>query len=224
MTPYSDWQLAGPYGLEDAANGLGFVYPPSGAYLLWPFTLGEAFWYAWNVVSIVAVIGIVLLMVHREVGRMSAPWHSRLEPSRPLPSRSGSRPEDRLSVTHGGCRDGQHVALASLVGHPVSTLGLIKIFPAMGLLWTIRKNGVWKVPLLVAAVIAVLITVAQPTYFTDWLTALGNAEPGCPENSLWSFACRASRRRSGTLRVWCSCSRPGARSATTSRSCFWAWP
>ena len=54
---------------DAAIMGHGFVYPPSGAYVLAPFTLDEPFFYFWNALSYVVVIWIVLLMVRREVGR-----------------------------------------------------------------------------------------------------------------------------------------------------------
>ncbi len=38
---------------------------------------------------------------------------------------------------------------------PSLLFGLIKVFPAMGLLWTIRKKGLWKGPLLIAVAITV---------------------------------------------------------------------
>jgi hypothetical protein len=35
-SPYAAWQLTGPYGLSDATNGAGYVYPPTAAVLLAP--------------------------------------------------------------------------------------------------------------------------------------------------------------------------------------------
>ncbi len=190
VTPYSDMQLAAPYALDEAIWGLGFVYPPSGAYLLLPFTLGEPFWYAWNALSIVALIGIVLLMVRREVGRLSMPAAFAV----------GAVAVTVFQVGIADLKTGYiSPMVAAAMGSmwlwprwsaiPSLVFGLIKVFPAAGLLWTIRKQGVWKGPLLVAALIAALITIAHPSWLGDWLTALGHAEPACPDYAFPSFAC-----------------------------------
>ncbi|MEK6191327.1 MAG: hypothetical protein AABM41_03260 [Chloroflexota bacterium] len=190
MTPYTEMQLSGPYPLDAAILGHGFVYPPSGAYLLMPFTLGEPFFYAWNALSFVGVIGIVLLMVRREVGRMSGTMALAV----------GAVAATAFQVGFSDLEAGYiSPMVAAAMGSmwlwprwsaiPALLCGLIKVFPAEGLLWTIRKKGVWKGPLLVAVAIGALITIAHPRWLTDWLTALGNAEAACPPYALWSFAC-----------------------------------
>jgi hypothetical protein len=169
---------------------LGFVYPPSGAYLLLPFTLGEAFWYVWNALSIVVLLGIVLLMVRREVGRLSVPMA--------LAAAAVAATAFQVGITD--LKTGYlSPMVAAAVGSmwlwprwsafPSLIFGLIKVIPAAGLLWTIRKGGVWKGPLLVAALFAALVTVVQPTLLTEWLTAIANAEAACPEYALPSFTC-----------------------------------
>jgi hypothetical protein len=190
LTPYSAMQLAGPYRLDDVIVGLGFVYPPSGAYLLLPFTIGEAFWYAWNALSIVVLIGIVLLVVRRELGRLSIPMAFAVGTV-------------AVTVFQVGITDLKTGYISPMVAAAMGSLwlwprwsaipslafGFIKVFPAAGLLWTIRKRGVWKGPLLAAAATAVLITIAHPDWLADWLNALGNARPACPEYALPSLSC-----------------------------------
>jgi hypothetical protein len=189
-SPYTAMQLAGPYALDEVIVGFGFVYPPSGAYLLLPFVLGEPFWYAWNALSIVALIGIVLLIVRRELGRLSVPMAFAVGAV-------------AVTVFQVGITDLKTGYISPMVAAAMGSMwlwprwsaipsllfGMIKVFPAAGLLWTLRKHGVWKLPLLIAVFIGVLITTVQPSWLADWLTALGNAEPACPEFALPSFAC-----------------------------------
>lgn len=190
LSPYSEMQLAGPYALDEVIAGLGFVYPPTGGYLLLPFALGEPFWYAWNALSIVALIGIVLLMVRREIGRLSVITAFA----------AGAVAVTAFQV---GITDLKTGYLSPMVAAAMGSMwiwprwsaipsllfGLIKVFPAAGLLWTARKHGVWRVPVVIGVVFGVLVTAAHPSWLADWLTALGNAEPACPAYALPSFAC-----------------------------------
>ena len=190
MSPYSEIQLAGPYALDEIIAGLGFVYPPSGAYLLLPFALGEGFWYVWNVLSIVALIGIVLLMVRREVGHLTVLMTLAV----------GAIAVTAFQVGITDLKTGYlSPMVAAVMGSmwlwprwsaiPSLAFGLVKVFPAAGMLWAIRKRGIWKVPLVIAVMIGAAVTVAHPSWLADWLTALANAEPACPEYALPSFAC-----------------------------------
>lgn len=190
MTPYTDMQLSGPYPLDAAIYGQGFVYPPSGAYLLAPFTLGEPFFYVWVALSFVVVIGIVLLMVRREVGRMSAALGLAVV----------AITATAFQVAFSELKSGyvSPMVAAAMGGMwlwprwsaiPALLCGFIKAFPLAGLVWAIRKKGVWKGPLLVAVAMVLLITLAHPEWLADWLVALGNAEAACPPFALWSFAC-----------------------------------
>jgi hypothetical protein len=183
-------QLVGPYALDEAIWGFGFVYPPTAAYLLAPFTLGPPFWYAWNVASIFALVGIVLLMVRREAGHLSV--RSGLV--------VGALAVVAFQVGITDLRTG-HLSpmLAAAVGSmwlwprwsaiPALVFGFIKIIPAMGLAWTIRQEGAWKAPLVIAGLFAGLVCVFHPGWFVLWLTALGNAQPACPSYALPSLAC-----------------------------------
>lgn len=190
MTPYSEMQLAGPYALDEVIVGQGFVYPPSGAYLLLPFTLGEPFFLAWNALSIVALIGIVLLMVRREAGRLSGPMAFAV----------GAVAVTMFQVGIADLKAGYvSPMVAAGMGSmwlwprwsavPSLLFGLIKVFPAAGLLWTMRKHGEWKVPLLLATLFLALITITHPGYLADWLTAIANAAAACPPYALPSVAC-----------------------------------
>jgi hypothetical protein len=190
ISPYSAFQLTGPYPLDAAAYGEGFVYPPTGAYLLVPFVLGEPFWIMWNVVSIVATIGVFVLLVRRELGGLTPAW------------------------TLGAAAVGMVIFIPALnelktgylspmlavgVGTmwlwprwsaiPALVFGLIKAFPAIGLIWTIRKRGAWKLPLVVAVGFGVVATLLHVTFLSEWFVALANAEAGCPSFALPSFGC-----------------------------------
>jgi hypothetical protein len=190
VTPYSDMQLAGPYPLDDVILGQGFVYPPSGAYLLVPFTLGEPFWYVWNALSIITLIGIVLLMVRKELGGLTVPMAFAVAAVAATAFQIGIS-----DLKTGYLSPMVAAAMGSMwlwprwSAIPSLLFGLIKVFPTAGLLWTIRRRGVWKVPLLLAALTWAFVTIAHPTWLTDWLTALSNAEPACPAYAFPSFGC-----------------------------------
>lgn len=190
LSPYSEMQLSGPYPLDYASFGFGFVYPPSGGYLLAPFALGEAFWYAWNAASIAAVLTIVVLIVRRELG----------SPSVPVALAAGAI---GVTIFQPGLTDLETGYLSPMVAAAVGAIwlwprqsaapalvfGLIKVFPAGWLLWTIRQGGSWKVPLAIAVVFFAVVTLAHPAWLGEWMVALSNAEPACPEFALPSFGC-----------------------------------
>jgi hypothetical protein len=189
-SPYSEMQLAGPYPLDHASFGLGFVYPPSGAYLLAPFVVGEPFWYAWNALSLVALCGIVLLIVSREFGRLTL-------------AASVVVVAGTVAVFLPGLTDLKTGYLSPMIAAatgamwlwprlsavPALLFGLIKVFPAAGLLWTFRMGGEWRWPALGAAAILTLVTIGNPGYVLEWVRAVANAQPACPEFSLVSFGC-----------------------------------
>lgn len=188
MSPYTDMQLEGLYYLDAAAWGRGFVYPPSGALPLVPFTLGEAFFYAWNALSIAALVAVVLLIVRREFGHL------------PLPVALGVAAVTLLHPGMAGLSTGYvSPMVAAAVGTmwlwprwsaiPAILFGLVKVYPLMGLVWTVRKKGVVVIPVVTAAGVVGASLLIQQAYWTDWLTALGNALPVCPEYALPSFAC-----------------------------------
>jgi hypothetical protein len=190
VSPYSETQLAGPYPIDHASFGLGFVYPPSGAYLLAPFTLGEPFWLLWNALSFVAVIGVVNLIVRREFGHLTLAWA--------LASSAAAAVLFQVGLTD--LKTGYlSPMVAAGVGAmwlwprwsaiPALLFGLIKAFPAVGLLWTIRKGGIWRLPLVAAVAAFGLATLAHPTFLSEWVVALANAQPACPEFALPSFGC-----------------------------------
>jgi hypothetical protein len=190
VTPYSDMQLAGPYPLDDASFGFGFVYPPSGAYLLGPFMLGEPFWYLWNALSFVAVVGVVVLIVRRELGSLSrvgvlatvAAGVTVLQPG--LTDLKTGYLSPMIAAAFGAMWLWPRFSAV-----PAVLFGLIKLFPAAGAMWAIRKGAAWQLPVALGIVVFVLATVLHPQFLTDWMTALGNAESGCPEFALWSFHC-----------------------------------
>jgi hypothetical protein len=72
---------------------------------------------------------------------------------------------------------------------PAMLFGLIKVFPVAGVLWTIRKGGQWKGPLVAGVLFFALVSLIHPSFLGEWVSALSNAEPGCPEFALWSFDC-----------------------------------
>jgi hypothetical protein len=193
VSPYTAMQLSGPYPLDDASFGFGFVYPPSGAYLLAPFMAGEVFWFAWNAASVVAVVAVVVLIVRREVGHLSI---------------AGTVAVTALAFTllQPGLTDLETGYLSPMLAAATGAMwlwpkwsgwisilfGLIKVFPAAGLLWAVRKGGSWMAPLVAAIALSLAVAVAHPSFITDWITALANAEPGCPEFAFVSFGCLGS--------------------------------
>jgi hypothetical protein len=190
LTPYSPMQLAGPYPLDDASFGFGFVYPPTGAYLLGPFMLEEPFWYLWNALSFLAVVGVLWLIVRRELGGLS--WLGAIATA-----------AIAVIVLQPGLTDLKTGYLSPMVAAafgsmwlsprwsavPAVLFGLIKVFPAAGVLWPIRMGGRWKGPVLLGVALFGAATLLQPSFLSDWVTALTNAQSGCPEFALWSFHC-----------------------------------
>jgi hypothetical protein len=190
VSPYSEMQLAGPYPIDHASFGLGFVYPPSGAYLLAPFTIGEPFWYLWNALSFVALIGVVLLMVRRELGGLS------LTASVAVAALGVTLFQPGLTDLETGYLSPMIAAATGVLwlwprwsGWISVLLGLVKVFPAAGLLWAMRRGQEWKAPLVVGGVVVMVVTIAQPSFLADWVTALGNAEAACPAFAFVSFGC-----------------------------------
>jgi hypothetical protein len=189
-TPYSAMQLTGPYFLDDASFGLGFVYPPTGAYLLAPFLFGEPFWYVWNALSLAAVVGVVLLIVRQELGRLTAVVAiatAALAVTLLQPGLSELRTGYLSPMV--AAAFGAAWLWPRWSAFPALLFGLIKVFPGAALVWTVRKGGHWVAPLVGAIAAALLVTVVHPSFLSDWITSIGNAVPGCPEFALFSFGC-----------------------------------
>jgi hypothetical protein len=189
-SPYGAFQLSGPYPLDAAAYGEGFVYPPTGAYLLAPFVLGEPFWILWNILSIAAVIGVFTLVVRRELGGLNrastlATVSIGMIVFMPALSELKTGYLSPMVAVGVGCM----WLWPRWSAIPALGFGLIKAFPAIGLLWTIRKGGQWKVPLAVALGFGIAVTVVQPGFLAEWTVALANAEPACPSFALPSLGC-----------------------------------
>ncbi len=197
-SPYSAMQLAGPYWLDAAAWGRGFVYPPSGALLLVPFTLGEAFFYAWNLLSIAALVAVVLLIVRRELGRL------------PFPAALGIAAVALAHPAMAGLRTGyMSPMVAAAVGAmwlwprwsaiPALLFGAIKVYPLMGLVWTVRTEGCRRHSSrhLGGSSSVGDIGSSTPGYWTDWLRRVGKLRARLPGLRAPSFAC-AGRPASDT--------------------------
>jgi hypothetical protein len=170
---YAAFQLAGPYGLGDAAWGRGFVYPPTAALLFVPLApldpdaLALVFGAAW------ALFGLLAYRLGRQLGL--AAWSSALVAvfvafSGPAINAASSG-NVNLMIADG--------LLASwLWPRSAGTLavlgGAIKFFPSAGLVWTLRQHRSvrWPVAFGIGLVVAATFIVGLAGW-RDFLTAFG---------------------------------------------------
>jgi hypothetical protein len=168
QSPYAAFQLEGPYPLGTAANGNGFVYPPSAAVVMAPFLHPFELW---------ATLGIVLfagglLAIARHHGlSLLVPGTAMLLSSAVL-----------WSGTISGAASPAIAGLLGLAYVGVPTAGIaaaVKLFPAS---WVILGWSRW---IAIGAAVPILVSVALAG-FGPWLeypTAFRNAEPAC-----WQFS------------------------------------
>ena len=171
---YAPFQLAGPYGLGYAAMGRGFVYPPTAAVLVAPLAalgrepLAVVFVAAW------AILALLAFRVARRAGlgpRAGALLALVVAFSGPAINGASSGNVD-LAVADALLASwlwpGAAGALAVLGG-------AMKIFPAAGLVWTVRRRRSLRWPLALGAgvLIATTLIVGMPGW-RDFVTAFGN--------------------------------------------------
>jgi hypothetical protein len=179
-SPYADWQLSGPYPLDAAVRGRGFVYPPTAGFLLLPL-LVPAIAVAFGLLSALAFVVIGALIVRRALGPDAALVAAALLLAQP-----------GLHEIHEGASSMLVAAGVGLMwlrprwsGWLGVAGGLLKIYPALGLLWAWRMRASILPPLAVGLVLAALVA----TSWLPWFTAMRNAQPGCPAYGLPSFGC-----------------------------------
>ena len=168
---YAAFQLAGPYRLIDAANGHGFMYPPTAALLFAP--LGTS---AWTVVVLAAWAAFAAMAYRVALGAYLKPQTALVVAavvaiSGPAINAASSGNVNLLVAD---------ALLASWLwprsaGYLAVLGGLIKLFPAAGLVWALRKGGSALGPVAIG-----LVIVAVTTAFVgiggwhDFLVALAN--------------------------------------------------
>jgi hypothetical protein len=166
-SPYTAMQSS-PYPLDAAAWGQGFIYPPPAAILLRGFAFGEPFWIVWNLVSVAALVYVAW--------RLLGNW---------------GIPTGLVMASFANLEAGQTSGMMSaLVGMmwihrsaaPPVLGGLLKIFPLVGVVWTIRTRGsLWPLAIIPVALLL--------PYWPDWFAAWRNGYAGCPPWGLPSFTC-----------------------------------
>jgi hypothetical protein len=173
QTPYSPFQLAGPYSFDDVAGGNGFVYPPSAAALMGPFLRPIGLWIA---VTLFSYAGGVLAVLRRE--RAGALLTALLLWAAVLPGfvvdglRSGAASAGMaglLAFSYGG------VPMAGVAG-------ALKGFPAVWLILDFRRSARRAIAGFIAGIgVPVLISIALAgiTPWLDFFVAYGNAQPAC---------------------------------------------
>jgi hypothetical protein len=171
---YAPFQLAGPYGLGDAAWGHGFVYPPTAALLFVPLApLGMS---GLGVVFVAALMALVFLAygVARSTGldtRTAAILATLVTFSGPAINASSSGNFNLLIAD---------ALLASWLrprwsGYLAVVGGLVKFFPAAGLVWTLRTRGPFLRPITVGLFIAAITTlIVASAGWRDFLVAFAN--------------------------------------------------
>jgi hypothetical protein len=138
---YPTEQLIGPFVLGDATRGRGYVYPPSSALLSAPLALApEAVAFAVFTIASAAILAAVVWLIARREGLGLA--RSALL----TVAVAGSGPAISGLVT-----GNVNVLVAAMLGlmwlHPRASGylavvgGLVKVYPAIGIVWTIRKRA-----------------------------------------------------------------------------------
>jgi hypothetical protein len=171
-------QLSGPYRLGDMDFGTGYVYPPTAAALSLPLGMlpVDVGWILFNGIALAALGAAVYLIGRREgLGRtVSAVVVAVVLSSGPVGQ----------AVIAGNVNLWMGVGLAAAWLWPRSASSfavigaLIKLYPGIAILWTIRRR-VWAwTPLVVGAVFGVIVIAVFGTkLWTEFLTTLANARP-----------------------------------------------
>lgn len=174
---YAAFQLAGPYGLGEAASGRGFVYPPTAAVLFTPLAPFEAIGLAWVSALAWVLLGVLTYRLARSMGLSAAPATQLalfVTISGPAINAMSSGNVNLMIAD---------ALLASWLWPRASGVlavlgGLIKFFPAAGLVWTIRKRSSLRWPIALGiGIVAVSTLIVGPSGWADFLTAFGHGRP-----------------------------------------------
>jgi hypothetical protein len=168
QSPYADFQLAGPYVLGNAANGNGYVYPPSAAIVMAPFLHPFELWVA---------LGLAVFLV----GLVAVAWrHGMLlvVPGIAMVLASAALWTGTLSGAASAAMAG--LLGIAYVGLPATGLGaVVKLFPAS---WLLLGWSRWV--LVVAAIpVALSIALIGAGPWFDYIVVFRNAEPACRQFS-----------------------------------------
>jgi hypothetical protein len=187
QTPYSDMQLAGPYPLDAAAWGRGFVYPPPVAFLFSPLFIQSSA-SVWNIVTVTAFVLVALTIVRREWGPLG-PIASvvvlaifLLQPGLQEVKEGQMSPLIAAAV-------GMMWLQPRRAGYWAVAAGLFKVFPLAGLVWASRRRGSVLRPIGILAVVVFASLILTPGWWRDWLTSISNARAACSPIALPSFTC-----------------------------------
>jgi hypothetical protein len=173
-SPYASWQLAGPYGLNEASDGAGYVYPPAAAVVLAPI-IGSPELLATANYTLYAV---GLLAIAARSGRLSPVvaavilWSTAFHPGMVENIIVGNT----SGVLAGALAFSPVLFGALLVGFAAS----VKLFPAVWALDPLRRRPAPTLALVIAGVLVptlVAVILAGPAPWIDYVNALANARP-----------------------------------------------
>jgi hypothetical protein len=174
---YTALQLDGPYGLDAAAWGAGFVYPPSAALMFVPTAVvAPAVGYIALVVGSAIGLGALVALIGRREG-MTRPWAAAFGIGFMLLAPA----IEAVSVGQANTVIAIFLAASWLwprvSGYLAVAGGLLKVFPIVGLAWTIRERQPMLRPVLIGAgVVAVTILWMGPGTWFDFVTSLRNGQ------------------------------------------------
>lgn len=175
---YPNWQLSGPYPLGDAAFGVGYVYPPTAAMLSAPLGLIPIA-VSWSVclVAVAFALGVVSYQIARK--ERFTPQASILVAAVVVLS-----PPSLESLLTGNvnvliaCAVGAAWLRPRLGGYMFVVLGLVKIYPILGLIWSIRARVPIRGPLVVGgSIVLVTLWILGPKPWLDYVSVIVNGQP-----------------------------------------------
>jgi len=178
MPLFAPEQLSGPYRLGDMDFGSGYVYPPTAAAMslplgMLPVDLG---WILFNGVALAALGAAVYFIGRREgLGRTASAVVVGVVLSSGPAAQAAIAGNVNLWLAVG-------LAAAWLWPRSASSFAvvgaLIKLYPGIATLWTIRRRAWSWTPLVIGAVFgAVVVAVFGTRLWTEFLTSLANARP-----------------------------------------------
>jgi len=186
-SPYTAMQLAGPYPLDSAAWGRGFVYPPPVAFLFAPLLI-ESSTFVWNTVNVAAFVLVALAIVRREWGPLG--------PVAGLVALAVILLQPGLQEVKEGQMSPLIAAAVGMMwlqprgaGYWAVAAGIFKVFPLAGLVWAGRRGGSVLKPIAVLAVVGLASLILMPGWWRDWVASISNARAACPTIALLSFTC-----------------------------------
>jgi hypothetical protein len=162
---YAVWQLHGPFPIGFAAFGRGYVYPPTAALISIPLGVISLDW-SWMVAT--TGLAIALAVVSFRIARREGLSHRASRWAAILVVASGPSVE---ALATGNANVLIAIGLGVLwvkpgwAGHLAVVGGLIKVYPALGLAWAVRKRSALRWPLAVAmllVVVSILVLGIQP--------------------------------------------------------------